>query len=48
MHVHGLGYDHQHKVLYLATRTGMFELPADAAKATRIGDSHQDTMGSRS
>ncbi len=45
VHVHGLGYDQQHKVLYLATHTGMFELPADAAKATRIGDSHQDTMG---
>ena len=45
VHVHGLGYDLRRKVLYLATHTGMFELRDGAAKATRIGDSHQDTMG---
>ena len=45
IHVHGLGYDRESKILYLATHTGMFRLPDGAAKATRIGDDHQDTMG---
>jgi hypothetical protein len=45
VHVHGLGYDATARVLYLATHTGMFELPDGAAKAKRIGDKHQDTMG---
>ena len=45
VHVHGLGYDSQRKVLYLATHTGMFELPEGAPKARRIGNSYQDTMG---
>lgn len=45
VHVHGLGYDLRRRVLYLATHTGMFELPDGAATARRIGDSHQDTMG---
>lgn len=45
VHVHGLGYDSDRKVLYVATHTGMFELREGAAKATRIGDRHQDTMG---
>lgn len=45
VHVHGLGYDGPRKTLYIATHTGMFELPDGAAKATRIGDSRQDTMG---
>jgi hypothetical protein len=45
VHVHGLGYDRSSKTLYIATHTGMFELPPTARKARRIGDSHQDTMG---
>lgn len=45
VHVHGLGYDGDRNILYIATHTGMFELPEGAAKATRIGQSHQDTMG---
>jgi hypothetical protein len=45
IHVHGLGYDPKRKILYLATHTGMFELPDGAAKALRITDSYQDTMG---
>lgn len=45
VHVHGLGYDASRSILYIATHTGMFELPAGAAKATRIGDDRQDTMG---
>jgi hypothetical protein len=45
VHVHGLGYDAKRDVLFIATHTGMFELPSDAEKARRIGDSYQDTMG---
>ena len=45
VHVHGLGYDETRRILYLATHTGMFELPDGADKAKRIGDTHQDTMG---
>ncbi|HSO00924.1 MAG TPA: hypothetical protein VLS46_00240 [Gaiellaceae bacterium] len=45
VHVHGLGYDTDSGTLYIATHTGMFELPAAAATAVRIGDRHQDTMG---
>lgn len=45
VHVHGLGYDPQRRVLYIATHTGMFELEDGAPKAARIGDSQQDTMG---
>lgn len=45
VHVHGLGHDRTSGVLFIATHTGMWELPASASKATRIGDSHQDTMG---
>jgi photosystem II stability/assembly factor-like uncharacterized protein len=40
-----MGYDARRKVLYVATHTGMFELREGSAKATRIGDSRQDTMG---
>lgn len=45
VHVHGLGYDRTRDLLYVATHTGMFELPAGATKATRIGADRQDTMG---
>ena len=45
VHVHGLGYDTDSGTLYIATHTGMFELPATASTAVRIGDKHQDTMG---
>lgn len=45
VHVHGLGFDSDRGTLYLATHTGMFELRKGAARATRIGDSRQDTMG---
>ena len=45
VHVHGIGYDTRDKTVYLATHTGMFELPDGAAKAKRVGESHQDTMG---
>ena len=45
VHVHGLGYDAEQEILYIATHTGLFELLPDAEKARRIGDSYQDTMG---
>jgi hypothetical protein len=45
VHVHGLGYDTDSGTLYIATHTGMFELPAAQSTAVRIGDRHQDTMG---
>jgi hypothetical protein len=45
VHIHGLGYDRVGRVLYIATHTGMFELADGAARAVRIGDSRQDTMG---
>lgn len=45
IHVHGLGYDEQRDVLFIATHTGLFELPPGAGRARRIGGSYQDTMG---
>lgn len=45
VHVHGLGYDRSTGTLFIATHTGLFELPGAASSATRIGDSRQDTMG---
>ena len=45
VHVHGLGYDTERRILYLATHSGMFELRDGADQATRIGTSYQDTMG---
>jgi hypothetical protein len=45
VHVHGLGYDAGSGTLYIATHSGLFRLAADAEKATRVGDSRQDTMG---
>lgn len=45
VHVHGLGYAVPRKTLYVATHTGLFELPESATTPTRIGDNRQDTMG---
>lgn len=45
IHVHGLGYDGGAGVLYIATHTGLFELVDGRGTATRVSDSHQDTMG---
>ncbi len=44
-HVHGLGINPADRSLIIATHFGSFRLPAGADKATRIGDSFQDTMG---
>ncbi len=45
IHVHGLGFDPQTRTLYIATHTGLWQLPKGQAKATRITDRRQDTMG---
>lgn len=44
-HVHGLGINPADGSLIVATHFGAFRLAADAATATRIGGSFQDTMG---
>jgi hypothetical protein len=45
IHVHGLGLDTETKTLYIATHTGLWQLPEGEAKATRVADRYQDTMG---
>lgn len=45
IHVHGLGLDLKTRTLYIATHTGLWRLPASEAKATRVTDRRQDTMG---
>ena len=45
IHVHGLGLDPQTGTLYIATHTGLWQLAEGQAKATRITDRRQDTMG---
>jgi hypothetical protein len=45
IHVHGLGLDPETKTLYIATHTGLWQLPEGASEATRIADRYQDTMG---
>lgn len=44
-HVHALGVNPADRSLFIATHTGLFRLERDAARAERVGDSHQDTMG---
>jgi hypothetical protein len=43
-HVHGLGVNPADGTLYVATHHGTFRLGPDR-KATRVGDTYQDTMG---
>ena len=45
IHVHGLGLDPETGTLYIATHTGLWQLPDGAAEATRVTDRYQDTMG---
>lgn len=45
IHVHGLGLDPETRTLYVATHTGLWQLPDGEAKATRVADRYQDTMG---
>ena len=44
VHVHGLGVDPADGVLYAATHTGLFRLPA-SGPAVRVANRAQDTMG---
>ena len=48
LHIHGLGVNPSDGSLYLATHTGLFQLPkgeTSKSSATRIADRYQDTMG---
>ena len=45
VHVHGLGVDPADGVLYAATHSGLFRLPEDGGKPTRVANRYQDTMG---
>jgi hypothetical protein len=44
VHVHGLGVDPADGVLYAATHSGLFRIPA-SGRATRVANRAQDTMG---
>lgn len=45
VHVHGLGVNPADRALFIATHTGLFRVGESAAKAVRVGDTFQDTMG---
>jgi len=45
VHVHGLGVNPADGSLFIATHTGLYRTPADESRATRVGESSQDTMG---
>jgi hypothetical protein len=45
VHVHGLGINPADRTLFIATHTGLFRMGEGVAKAERVGDSFQDTMG---
>ena len=45
IHVHGLGVNPRDGALFVATHTGLFRAPPREAKATRVGERYQDTMG---
>ncbi len=45
VHVHGLGVNPADGALFVATHTGLFRVGAGESRATRVGDSAQDTMG---
>jgi len=45
VHVHGLGINPADGALFVATHTGLFRVRSGESKATRVGDSFQDTMG---
>ena len=45
VHVHGLGVNPKDGALFVATHTGLFRAARGESKATRVGDSRQDTMG---
>lgn len=45
VHVHALGIDPADEALFIATHTGLYRVDADAERARRVSDRHQDTMG---
>lgn len=45
VHIHGLGVNPRDGALFIATHTGLFRLAEDEAKAERVGQGSQDTMG---
>lgn len=44
-HIHGLGVNPADGSLMIATHSGLLAAPAGAARATRVGEGRQDTMG---
>jgi len=44
-HVHGLGINPEDGALFIATHTGLFASPEGAARAERVDQQFQDTMG---
>jgi hypothetical protein len=45
VHVHGLGINPTDKALFIATHSGTYRVPRGAARAVRVGEGRQDTMG---
>jgi len=45
VHVHGLGVNPRDRALFLAPHTGLWRVAADDAKATRVAERREDTMG---
>jgi hypothetical protein len=45
IHVHGLGVNPKDGALFIATHTGLFRVPKDEDRATRVAGRYQDTMG---
>jgi hypothetical protein len=45
VHVHGLGINPADRSLLIATHTGTYQVGANEKKASRVGQSQQDTMG---
>jgi hypothetical protein len=45
IHVHGLGINPADGTLFIATHTGLYRIPRDQRRATRVGEQRQDTMG---
>jgi hypothetical protein len=45
VHVHGLGINPSDGSLFIATHTGLFRAAPGESKASRVGESSQDTMG---
>jgi hypothetical protein len=44
-HIHGVGVDPADDAVLIATHYGLFRVKAGETRATRVGDSRQDTMG---